>query len=300
MIDIVKREEDCGYLWLDITEPSEQELKELVVKYNLHEPSVMDCLQPEHLPKYEEIDEVTFIMLRAYDNAAADEGDTIQELSRKVAIFYTKNVVISIHRAEIPAITAVKKGASNTKKCTSALILVFLLIEKVLQSYVPPGRNLVIELDQFESDIFLKKEIPLILKKLYHLKRKAAVSKRILHLSKDVLDHLDHHDIPDTLLQDLRELFIRIETMYDEVLDGSNNLLNIYISLSSQKTNEVVRVLTVFSVFFMPLTFIAGIYGMNFDFMPELRMKYGYPGALILMAVITGVIYLWFKRKGWL
>jgi magnesium transporter len=300
MIEIVKKEQDCGYIWMDVTAPTEQELRELISTYKLHEPSVMDCLQPEHLPKYEEIEDLTFMILRAYDSHAEQEADTIQELSRKVAIFYTKSLVITIHRSEMPAVSTIKSSSKYSKKCNSALMSVFYLIQNVLQSYVEPGRKLVADLDQFETDIFLKKEMPHILKKLYHLKRKAAVSKRILHLSKDIIDQLDHHDIPETLLQDLRELFIRIETMYDEVLDGSNHLLNIYISLSSQKTNEVVRVLTVFSVFFMPLTFIAGIYGMNFDFMPELRMKFGYPGVLIFMVMITGVIYLWFKRKGWL
>ena len=76
--------------------------------------------------------------------------------------------------------------------------------------------------------------------------------------------------------------------------------MNIYISLSSQKTNEVMRVLTVFSVFFMPLTFIVGVYGMNFDFMPELRLKWGYPGVMLLMGFITFSIYVWFRRNGWL
>jgi magnesium transporter len=72
------------------------------------------------------------------------------------------------------------------------------------------------------------------------------------------------------------------------------------MSFAAQKTNEVVRVLTVFSVFFMPLTFIVGIYGMNFDFMPELKEKWGYPAALIFMAAVTAIIYFWFKRKKWL
>jgi magnesium transporter len=77
-------------------------------------------------------------------------------------------------------------------------------------------------------------------------------------------------------------------------------LFNIYFSVSSQRTNEVIRVLTIFSVFFMPLTFVAGIYGMNFEFMPELRQQWGYPGVIGLMALITLGIYFWFKRKGWL
>jgi magnesium transporter len=76
--------------------------------------------------------------------------------------------------------------------------------------------------------------------------------------------------------------------------------MNLYISFSAQKTNDVIRVLTVFSVFFLPLTFIVGIYGMNFKYMPELNSKWGYPITLLVMIGVTLSIYLWFKRKKWL
>jgi magnesium transporter len=72
------------------------------------------------------------------------------------------------------------------------------------------------------------------------------------------------------------------------------------MSFAAQKTNDVMKVLTIFSVFFMPLTFIVGIYGMNFEFMPELKQKWGYPIVLIVMAIVTGVIYQWFRKKKWL
>ena len=78
------------------------------------------------------------------------------------------------------------------------------------------------------------------------------------------------------------------------------NLLKIYLSLLAQRTNEVMRMLTIFSAFFLPLTFIAGIYGMNFKFMPELGWKAGYPAVLFLMVVVAGGIYVWFRRKGWI
>jgi magnesium transporter len=84
------------------------------------------------------------------------------------------------------------------------------------------------------------------------------------------------------------------------VLDDVNNLMNLYMSLSAKRTNEVMRVLTVFSVFFMPLTFIVGVYGMNFKFMPELSWRLGYPLVMIFMAIVTIIIYFWFKRKRWL
>jgi len=86
----------------------------------------------------------------------------------------------------------------------------------------------------------------------------------------------------------------------DQTHENVTNLLNIYLSLSAQKTNDVMKVLTIFSVFFMPLTFIVGVYGMNFDFMPELRYQWSYPILLVTMFVFSAIIYWWFKRKKWL
>ncbi|MEG0915842.1 MAG: CorA family divalent cation transporter [Myroides sp.] len=84
---------------------------------------------------------------------------------------------------------------------------------------------------------------------------------------------------------------------YDEVLEDANNLLNSYHSVNAQKNNDVMKLLTVFSAFFLPLTFIAGIYGMNFDYMPELEWHFGYFATLTVMLVIAIIIFLWFKRK---
>jgi magnesium transporter len=101
-------------------------------------------------------------------------------------------------------------------------------------------------------------------------------------------------------LEGLKDAHLRTDTITEEIYDSIHSLLNIYISLSIQKTNEVMRVLTVFSDFFLPLTFIVGIHGMNFRFMPELTHQYGYLGILIFMLLLTIIIYQRFSRKGWI
>jgi magnesium transporter len=125
--------------------------------------------------------------------------------------------------------------------------------------------------------------------------------RRMLSHTLDAVQKLVPASEPTApLYQDLRENAESMHFYADELVDDVNNLLSVQLALASHRTNEVVRVLTVFSVFFLPLTFIVGVYGMNFQFMPELRERWGYPGVLAGMAVVTLAIYLWFRRKGWL
>jgi magnesium transporter len=97
--------------------------------------------------------------------------------------------------------------------------------------------------------------------------------------------------------QDIKDELLNLLTYNDESVENANQLMNTYLSISDQKNNEVVRLLTIFSAFFLPLTFIAGVYGMNFRFMPELNWKWGYFFSIGFMLLVVIVIYLWFRRK---
>jgi len=285
--------------WLDVINPTAEELRKIADEYSLHSNSVQDSLQPEHLPKFEWIDSTIFIIARIYDHLSLRDADSIQDISNKVAIFVGKNFIITIHRGEQPFLEAIRSKYFDSAQVATPNDLLIKILYYILQSYVTPSLTLETELDQLETLIVLKNQTHAVLRKLYQLKRKAAVCLRILRLSKTIIDNLDKNTTAP-VHQDLREFFLSLETSYDQTIENANNLLNLYISISSQRTNEVVRVLTLFSVFFMPLTFIVGIYGMNFEFMPELRSPYGYPVVLIAMALITIGIYSWFKKKHWL
>ena len=137
------------------------------------------------------------------------------------------------------------------------------------------------------------------LRELYLLRRRVTAFLKMFHLSRDVLSRLtatSERQAP--ILQNVREELERVQFTADQLLENVNNLLHLYISLQSHRTNEVMRVLTVFSVFFMPLTFIVGVYGMNFDVMPELRWPFGYLAVWGVMVAVTGGLYWWFKRRG--
>ncbi len=285
--------------WIDIVDPTPDELNAIAEEHGLHTNAVQDSLQPEHLPKYEWIDETIFIIIRTFDPRSTHDADSIQEISNKVAVFAGNDFIITIHRFEQPLLVDIRSRYFSAGLCSRPYDLLIKILYQAFNTYSVPSQAFETELDQLETLIVLKNQTHSVLRKLYHLKRRAAVCVRIIRLSKPIIDNLDKR-APDAVKQDLREFYLSLETSFDQTIENANNLLNLYISLSSQRTNEVVRVLTLFSVFFMPLTFIVGIYGMNFENMPELHHPLGYPAVIVAMAAITLGIYSWFRKQRWL
>lgn len=284
--------------WTDLVDPSYEKLNALAEKYNLHPALVKDCLQPDHLPKYERMDNYSFLIFRIHTDNNVAEADTVQLLTHKIAIFYGENFLLTVHRREHGFIKSLMERV-NSGHCTSSRELLNALISACLETYEVPLGKLAKSVDYFEEIIFLRpKKIPL-LKGLYYLKRKVDLLRRMLILSYAIIDAIDSSE-GDVNTRDIRDQYVKFQNMFDSLAENIHQLLAIYFSASSQKTNEIMRVLTILSVFFMPLTFIVGIYGMNFDVMPELHWKMGYPGVMALLVVVTVSIYFWFKRKGWL
>ncbi|TGE19691.1 magnesium transporter CorA family protein [Hymenobacter elongatus] len=303
--DLLTRQE-CHFAWLDITNPSAAELQAVAEQYDLPDSLVRDCLEPTHLPKFETTNGLNFVILRVFVTPENNEADTIQELSTKIAVFYAADYLITVHRRAHPVLSQLKKVAQSPgQECISPAEVAVHLVRYALNSFVQPALVLTKELDDYEAEIFLKREVPNALQGLYFLKRKASAAKQLLLLTRDIMTMLRRQTLTSTttdstLLQDTQDLQVKVETLYQQLDGAATNLMNLYLSLSSQRTNEAMRVLTVFSAFFLPLTFIAGIYGMNFEFMPELTWKLGYPGAMVAMLLISVGIFTWFRRKGWI
>jgi magnesium transporter len=174
------------------------------------------------------------------------------------------------------------------------------IIWYVLHTYDRPALDLFAEVDNYEEKIFLRTLTPKMMEDLYYIKRKADLCNKLLVLTGEVISTVPVSKKDAIAFRDVQDLHIKLRSLYTQIHDDVAGLLNIYLSLSSQKTNEVMKILTIFSVFFMPLTFIVGIYGMNFKYMPELEARWGYPAVFIVMAVISVLIYVWFKKKKWL
>lgn len=288
------------FTWIDIISPTEEELKVVSEKYNLHHYTLRDCLEPDHLPKYEDLGNAYFIITRILSESQTIKAHTIQEISSKIAVFYNENFIITIHRLPQIILDDIRLKYLETGKCKNTSELITKIIWHVLHSYDQPAIDLSNEVDVYEAKIFLKSLTPVMMEDLYFIKRKAAICNKLLMLTGEVINTIRTTDNDLVALQDAKDLHVKLTTLYVQAHDDVTNLLNIYLSLSAQKTNEVVKILTIFSVFFMPLTFIVGIYGMNFKFMPELELKWAYPAVLILMILISVMIFWWFKRKHWL
>ncbi len=289
--------EEHGFEWIDIIYPEHEELQKVAAQYNLHEASVNDCLQSDHLPKYEPTEGYTFIIFRIYSDQEVLEADTIQELTNKIAIFYSKEYIITVHRKE-QSFTEYLMKAIQSGKCNNTGTLLNKVVKACLMSYDAPSNKLAKSIDYYEENVFLRNRKVPLLKALYYLRRKIDLVRRMLILSYDIIDNIDSNG--DIATRDTRDLYIRLQNVYESLYENINQLMNAYFSTSSQRTNETMRILTIFSVFFMPLTFIVGIYGMNFKYMPELGWRIGYPAVMLLMVAITVMIYLWFKKKDWL
>jgi magnesium transporter len=309
---VVVESADPPFRWIDIVEPTAEELKTVAATYDLFPTLVADSLDPEHLPKFERVGQVNFVIARAYDEQSADHASTVQELTRKVAIFAGPDFVITIHRTDQPyfaklraryeerAARAGPAGYGERRRSLPTRLLIELL-NAAIATYEAPLEGVEARLDGIEDDLFRDVVTAALLRDVYMLKRRVTLVKRMLWHTLNATARMTPVGSPSApLFQDVRENAESMHAYADELLEDSNNLLHIHLGLASQRTNRIVRVLTLFSVFFLPLTFIVGIYGMNFRYMPELEHRAGYPAVWGVMIAVTLAIYLWFRRRGWL
>ena len=295
-----------GLTWVDVVEPTSAELTEIAQLYGLHPASVRDSLDPEHLPKFERFPDRYFAIIRVFDVASSHDCATVHEMTRKVAIFSGPDLVVTIHRKPLPFLTRLQQewrvgdpGPGNGEPATHRLILD--IIEQGLATFEPPLEKIEEGLDAIEEALFQNRHESEDLLDLYVLRRRTTLSKRMLWRSLEVLKLFSPPaDASTPHYQDVRESVEAMHFYADELLESANNLTNLQLSLSSQKTNQVMRILTVFSAFFLPLTFLVGVYGMNFEYMPELTKRWGYPAVWAVMVIITLVIFTWFRKRGWL
>ena len=279
------------FQWTDLEKPTQEELETLTSAFNIDIHLLEDILEYGHLPKIEKVNNYTFIILRAYAATTKENITTVVGLSNKIAFFINDHNFLTVRRADFPFL----KNRSDHYDSSEALMLD--IINEILLTYEKPLEQQGEKMDEFERAIFLKGGQSISIEALYYQKSKARIAKKVMSLTQAVLNQISVKPDLSSLLQDTKETTLSYLLQYDEVIEDANTILHSYMSVTAQRSNDVMKLLTIFSAFFLPLTFIVGIYGMNFDNMPELHWRNGYYYALGLMLVISIVIWAWFKRK---
>ncbi|HEX2449753.1 MAG TPA: CorA family divalent cation transporter [Gemmatimonadales bacterium] len=301
---IVFRIEEPPFHWLDVTAPAPGELADIAARYGLHPLLVQDSLEPDHLPKYERAGDAQFIIVRAYDELCSPHAASAQALTRKVAIFVGPDYLITVHRKDQPWLARLREEYASRPPADGTAIRTRLfadIVNAAVNSYEAPLDAAERDLEQFERTLFHQPDLVPVLREFAVVRRRVGLVKRMLaHTINAFVRIPTPTDANGILLQDVRENLDAMFTWSDELLEELDTLLNLQIGLASHRTNQTMRMLTVVSAFFLPLTFIVGVYGMNFRYMPELEQPWGYPAALLLCLVVALGIGIWFRRQGWL
>jgi magnesium transporter len=295
-------EYEANFTWIDIVSPTEDELEKVAMEYSLNKDSVLKCLSPNHLPNLQEENGYYFIVFRAYDESSK-HGEVVQAYTNKIVLFVNKDFLISIHRVDEPYLNKLGEFIDKSKdffKKNNTYDLLLKIFKFVILSFEMPLHRNEFSIDSIEENRFSNKSPVDIFNDIYYIKRSTSVVKRTLWQSDRVIQDL-YEILPEykEKLNSIKETSERFQYLAEELEITAQNIVSLHISIASHRTSEVMRTLAIFSVFFMPLTFIVGIYGMNFTIMPELNWKYGYPSVLLFMIIMSICLYLWFKKKGW-
>lgn len=290
-----------AFRWVDLVNPKQEDVQTLSGAYGLTPAIVRDFLNQPHLPKIEAFPDGLLVIVRAFDDGAKG-GDTYQALTRRLVIFLRDDVVFTVRRREQAYAAAVlEKITDHPETALRREKLLGQLLGAAIHTYTEPLRKAEEALDRIEEALLEGHRPPGDMGRIYRIKRLCAVIRRVLGRTVMLLKEL-RTTMPDEggYFSDIQEEADRLQAWADELQEGATHLLNLQLNLQGQRTNEVMRVLTVFSAFFLPLTFIAGVYGMNFKNMPELQQPHGYYWTWAVMIAVVAAIVFWFRKKGWM
>ena len=198
------------------------------------------------------------------------------------------------------SITETKKEITASKSHIHTHKIALMISLVIMKSFDDEAISLFETMDNIENEIFLKNTNHTNqIRRLYKLKRKSGLNSRVLTMSNDAVDKFKLLDLQDSEVVDLKDKQKDVVADFDHLNIQITNLISMFLALSDQKANQVMKVLAIYSVYFLPITFIAGLYGMNFDNMPELHTKHGYFYTLGLMAVIVFCTFIYARRKQW-
>ncbi len=297
-IDTIYRTSQCE--WVDVEAPTAEDLKFLHERYEINNLLLEDTMDPNHLPKYEEDGNVKFFLLRESTELERKNLNTISDISTKIGIFLVENTIITIHRMKTRSISETKKKVSLIQEDLKPQQIMLMIAILIMKSFDDESLSLFETMDNIENEIFLKNTNHTSqIRRLYKLKRKSGLNSRVLVISADAIDKFKLLNLQDSEIVDLKDKHKDVVADFDHLNIQITNLISMFLALSDQKANQVMKVLAIYSVYFLPITFIAGVYGMNFENMPELHHKHGYFITLGVMATVVISTFIYVRRRQW-
>lgn len=295
----------AALLWVDIVardrDAAEPMLRDV---FGFHPLAIDDCFNA-HLdpPKVDDFGGYLFVITHDVTYDAASRSLHTAELD----MFIGKNYVVSVHRSPIAAVEEITRRAQARAPAVShgADFLAHALFDLVVDGFHPVVEALDDEVANAEERVIATPERNL-LEEILRLKRNAQRLRRSILPQRDVATRFARGEYPQLIrseallyFRDIYDHTVRVEEMIDSVRDLADSALNTYLSSVNNRINEVMKTLAIVTVIFMPLTLIAGIYGTNFDNVPEFTWRYGYPVMLIVMLALALSLVAWFRYRRW-
>lgn len=314
--DSLRRHTD-GMAWIGLYRPAEDEVQSLASEFQLHPLAVEDAIHAHQRPKIERYDDTLFVVLRP-----ARYVDSTEEVEfGEVHVFVGANFVLTVRHSEAPEFGSVRRRLEEEPDLLALgpEAVLYAVLDRVVDGYYPVVAGLHNDIDEIEAEVF--NGDPAVSRRIYELSREVADFQRATRPLSDVVAGLqrgfDRYHVGHELQSHLRDVddhLTQIVERVDEFRVALRDMLTVNATLVAQQQNEEMRSLALVAneqneevkkisawaaILFAP-TLVGTIYGMNFDSMPELEWEVGYPMAIGLMGVICGVLYLVFKRRGWL
>ncbi|CDX61918.1 Magnesium and cobalt transport protein CorA [Mesorhizobium plurifarium] len=296
-------------VWLDCTGLANIPLIEEIGRiFNLHPLALEDVVNTGQRPKVDFYEDHAFVVMRMIDDVTSHRYE-------QIALFFGRNFVVTFQEREGDPFDPVRKRIAaampNRLRSRGADYLAYALIDAIVDSYFPPIEAASELVDGIEDEM-LNKPHKHQMRQLHGLRRDANVLKGVLWPMRDALATLIRNDVPfvkaetKIFFNDTLDHSLRLIELVENQRDMLTGLIEMHVSLTQARTNDVISYLTIVSVIFMPLTFLVGVWGMNFDpesspwNMPELKAYYGYPASLMFMAIVAVGLIAFFKWKKWL
>jgi len=279
-------------------------LERLGACYNLHPLVMEDIVNANQRPKKEDYGDYLYIVLRmlVYNEQKKEI------VSEQVSIVLGRSFVISFQEGlEGDAFNPVRERLRNSKgiiRTMGADYLAYSLLDAIVDNYFNILETVGEKIENLEDEL-VGNPTKKTLAELHNLKSEVIFLRKSIWPLRDVIGSLERRESPlitDAVILYLRDLYdhaVQIIDTIETFRDMLSSMLDIYLSSISNRTNEVMKVLTVIATIFMPLTFLAGVYGMNFRHMPELEWRWAYPAVWLVMIFTGGSMYLYFKRRKW-